>query len=90
MLDEAKAFVRLGGNLCYITCSVLPEENARQVEAFLKANADFSMVPYRDVWRETIGTEPPASADGSDRSLLLTPAQHDTDGFFVAVMRRTD
>jgi 16S rRNA (cytosine967-C5)-methyltransferase len=35
-----------------------------------------------------IGGEAPASADGSQDTLLLTPARHDTDGFFMAVMRK--
>jgi len=36
------------------------------------------------VWREAIGTEPPASRD----MLRLTPARHGTDGFFVALLTR--
>jgi 16S rRNA (cytosine967-C5)-methyltransferase len=40
------------------------------------------------VWRAAIASEPPPSADGSDQTLLLTPARHGTDGFFVAVVRR--
>ena len=35
-----------------------------------------------------IGGDVPASADGSQDTLLLTPARHDTDGFFMAVMRK--
>jgi 16S rRNA (cytosine967-C5)-methyltransferase len=30
------------------------------------------------------------SADGSDDTLLLTPARHGTDGFFIAVLVRTE
>ena len=30
------------------------------------------------------------SADGSEETLLLTPARHDTDGFFIAVMIEAD
>ena len=36
--------------------------------------------------RRGVGGEPPASADGSDETLLLTPARHGTDGFFIAVL----
>ena len=35
-----------------------------------------------------IGGEVPKSADGSSNTLLLTPGQHGTDGFFVAVMQK--
>jgi 16S rRNA (cytosine967-C5)-methyltransferase len=33
--------------------------------------------------------EPPPSANGHADSLLLTPARHGTDGFFIAVLSRT-
>jgi 16S rRNA (cytosine967-C5)-methyltransferase len=89
-LDRAAALVKPGGRLVYVTCSVLPEENADQIAAFLARHADFAVVPYADVWRAALASEPPASADGSDQTLLLTPARHDTDGFFVAVLVRKE
>ena len=88
VLDQGAALVKAGGRLVYITCSVLPEENTDQVAAFLTRHDGFSVVPFADVWREAIGTEPPASADGRDDTLLLTPASHGTDGFFVGVLAR--
>jgi 16S rRNA (cytosine967-C5)-methyltransferase len=88
VLDTAAPLLKRGGRLVYITCSVLPEENDDQVEAFMQRNQDFSAVPYTDIWRETIGTEPPTSAGKSDNALLLTPATHSTDGFFIAVLKR--
>src|SRR5271166_980511 len=38
LLLKAASLVRPGGALVYVTCSVLPEENAEQIEAFLKEN----------------------------------------------------
>ena len=87
-LDQGADLVKPGGRLLYVTCSVLPEENADQVAAFLARHEDFAVVPYGQVWRAAIASEPPPSADGSDQTLLLTPARHGTDGFFVAVVRR--
>jgi 16S rRNA (cytosine967-C5)-methyltransferase len=83
--SAAAALVKPGGRLVYVTCSVLPEENADQVTAFLARHPDFAVVPYAEVWRAAIASEPPPSADGSDQTLLLTPARHDTDGFFILV-----
>lgn len=88
VLALAAPLVKSGGRLVYVTCSVLPEENGDQIEAFMHANPDYRAVPYREVWAEGVGGEPPASADGSDTSLLLTPRDHGTDGFFIAVMER--
>ncbi len=90
VLARGAKLVRSGGRLVYITCSVLPEENADQVKAFLAAQADFTLIPYTEQWRSAIGGTPPASADGSAETLLLTPHSHDTDGFFIAVMRRSE
>jgi len=80
--------VKPGGRLVYVTCSVLSEENVDQVTAFLTAAPEFSIVPAAQVWATTIGGEAPASADGRTDTLLLTPAQHGTDGFFIAILVR--
>jgi 16S rRNA (cytosine967-C5)-methyltransferase len=88
VLARGAALLRPGGRLVYITCSVLPEENDDQVAAFLEREPAFEVVPYGEQWRAAIGSAAPESANGRDDSLLLTPARHDTDGFFIAVMRR--
>jgi 16S rRNA (cytosine967-C5)-methyltransferase len=74
--------------LVYITCSVLPEENTAQIERFLEVHKNFEVIPFAKQWAAAIGTTPPKSADGSESTLLLTPAQHGTDGFFIAVMKK--
>lgn len=86
ILAEASRLVKPGGRLVYATCSLLPDENDRQVENFLAAHADFVLVPLDKVWREALGGEPPNGIDG--QTMHLTPARHDTDGFFVAVLER--
>lgn len=75
ILDSAARLVKPGGRLVYATCSLLPEENERQVEKFLENHPDFQAQP--------------AGTDGQGSLYLkLTPAQNDTDGFFAAVLRR--
>jgi 16S rRNA (cytosine967-C5)-methyltransferase len=89
LLATAAGLVKPGGRLVYVTCSVLPEENGDQVTAFLANHADFATIPWRDVWQAGVGGEPPSSADGSETTLLLTPARHGTDGFFIAVLAKS-
>ena len=89
VLEQGAALVKAGGRLVYITCSVLSEENSAQVKAFLSRNKNFKIIPYTEQWKHTIGGEPPISADGSANTLLLTPAQHGVDGFYIAVMQKT-
>lgn len=74
ILERASKMVKPEGRLVYATCSLLPEENEQQIEAFLKANADFEIVPTP----EELGTP----------FMRLTPHRHQTDGFFCAVLSR--
>ncbi|MFV0369113.1 MAG: RsmB/NOP family class I SAM-dependent RNA methyltransferase, partial [Hyphomicrobiaceae bacterium] len=93
VLSDAASLVKPGGRLVYVTCSLLPEENADRIEHFLSTNQGFALVPYAGVWRQTFAGEPPSSAvrdkwEGS--TLQLTPAMHGTDGFFIAIIQRVD
>jgi 16S rRNA (cytosine967-C5)-methyltransferase len=83
ILDRVAPVVKPGGRLVYATCSLLPEENENQVEAFLARNPDFKLLPLADAWGE--GLEVPCTGD----YMRLTPLRHNTDGFFAAVLQRT-
>lgn len=79
LLALFSARVRAGGRLIYATCSLCQRENEDVIAAFLQAHPDFSPVPFHQTFRSS-----PAPS-----SLTFLPAQHDTDGFFVASLRRT-
>ena len=84
ILDSAARLVKPGGRLIYATCSLLREEDEEQIEKFLAAHADFTLLPAWRVWRDTIGGKSPDKC----AMLRLTPARHGTDGFFVAILER--
>lgn len=88
-LSEAAGFVRPGGYLVYITCSVLPAENEGQIEAFLAEQPGFSLVSAGEVWQELFGFDKPRPWSADLNSVTLTPASTDTDGFYFAVMARS-
>ena len=90
ILVLAASLVKSGGRLVYVTCSVLPEENGDQFAWFLANHSAFAALPWRESWAATIGTQPPmpAGVDKDEAGLLLTPARHGTDGFYVASARR--
>jgi len=88
VLELGAPLVKPGGRLVYVTCSILPEENRDQITDFLERHPEFSLQPYAESWAVSIGGTPPPSADGGSDALLLTPATHGTDGFFIAILVR--
>ena len=87
ILSRASTFVKPGGRLVYITCSVFPPENRDQIEAFLAASAGFSICHPHDMWRDHFPNAGDAAIYDA-AGIVLTPARTGTDGFFVASMRR--
>ena len=81
ILASAATLVRPGGRVVYATCSLLTAENEAIVEAFLAAHPGFALVPASEVLaRQGIALE--------GEMLRLMPHQHDTDGFFAAILER--
>jgi 16S rRNA (cytosine967-C5)-methyltransferase len=80
VLAAAATFVKPGGRLIYVTCSLLAQENEDRVAAFTAAHADFAAAPST-----LAGAERWLTPEGF---LRLTPRTAETDGFFVAVTQR--
>jgi 16S rRNA (cytosine967-C5)-methyltransferase len=92
LLDRAATLVKAGGRIAYITCSVLAEENGDQIRSFLSRSGHFTVVPPREVAAAALAERAALfchAALVSEEGLLLTPRRTDTDGFYIAVMRRT-
>src|SRR5690554_5492418 len=83
ILRQAARCVAAGGRLVYATCSVLPEENEGQVEAFLAENPDFTLL---DAGR--IAADRCENLTQEGPYLRMRPDVHGTDGFFAAVLER--
>lgn len=77
MLDAIWPLLRPGGRLLYATCSLLAEENERQVEAFLARQPEAHALTLDTDWGQ-------ARAVG--RQLL--PLPDGQDGFFYAVLAK--
>ncbi|MFA6120981.1 MAG: RsmB/NOP family class I SAM-dependent RNA methyltransferase [Sideroxydans sp.] len=83
ILASAARLLKKGGRLVYATCSLLQEENQAIVQAFLAAHPDYTLLPAGDVLKQHHIDMPMGDY------LQLTPQQHNTDGFFAAVLERS-
>jgi 16S rRNA (cytosine967-C5)-methyltransferase len=79
ILCKQAQYVKPGGLVIYSTCTLVRNENEGVVEAFLRHHPDFCLepLPLPDTF--------PKNASGM---LALIPGQYDTDGFFIARLRR--
>ena len=77
ILTASAKYLKQGGTLVYSTCTLNPAENEHIVREFLENNGDFVLEPF------TVG-----NIDCADGMLTLLPHVHNTDGFFIAKIRR--
>ena len=87
-LAQASGFVKSGGDLIYVTCSVLPQENEEQARRFTADNPDFQIVSALPAWDQLFGKDAPRPHSSDGLSVTLTPASTDTDGFFFCRIQR--
>lgn len=77
ILTKSSWYVKAGGEIIYSTCTLNTKENECVVKAFLDANSDFYLAP--------IDTGKIKSECGY---ITLYPHIHNTDGFFIARLKR--
>ncbi|MFG1295676.1 RsmB/NOP family class I SAM-dependent RNA methyltransferase [Xanthobacter variabilis] len=90
ILEDATRFVKPGGRLAYVTCSLLDEENGAQIRALLAKRPDFTAIPPAETTL-ALGARGLALKEvalASREGVLLTPRRTGTDGFFVSVLKR--
>jgi 16S rRNA (cytosine967-C5)-methyltransferase len=90
ILDAAKAYVKPGGLLVYITCSVFDEENGEQAAAFRERNSGFAPLDHRALWDSSFPGHEAAARIGAGADISLSPALSGTDGFYFCAMRRAN
>lgn len=87
ILEYYSQFLTEGGTLVYATCSFLPDENEKVVERFLENHPEFSPVPLSESFSKYDINIPDMNEE--DYHLTLTPLNHESDGFFMAKLRKT-
>lgn len=79
ILENVSNYLKVGGTLVYSTCTILPEENEKNVEKFLKNHKNFALAPF------SVG-----ELEVKEGMITLLPHIHNTDGFFIAKMVRKE
>lgn len=83
ILENGAQYVKPGGILMYSTCTLCKKENEKNVEWFLKNHPEFmgeditEFLP-QEIWQET----------AKKGYITLLPHRTNTDGFFIAKMKR--
>ena len=80
LLDAVAPYVKRGGTLVYSTCSVLKDENVRQVEDFLSRHPEFELVKLPE-------SIPAEFRQHEDVGLQLLPSRDGVEGFYICRMR---
>lgn len=88
ILDAAAKFVKTGGRLAYVTCSIFLEENRQQADAFVRRMPGFRPVDHEAVWRDRFPEHADKALIAAEKGIALTPATSGTDGFYFAAFRR--
>ncbi len=79
ILKNQSRYLKKGGVLIYSTCTLIRQENEGVVEAFLEENSEFTLEPL---------PLPDPFPKNESGMLALVPGEYDTDGFFIARLRR--
>ena len=80
ILDNVSRYVKPGGVLLYSTCTLRTTENEDMVRAFLTDRADFTAEAF---------SLPLPVGEAGEGMITLWPHLHETDGFFIAKLRRS-
>jgi len=86
LLETVSEYVKPAGILVYSTCSILKQENAKQVKHFLAAHPDFDVIPLPESIPEDFRRH--YSENQEEPGLQLLPHRDGTEGFYLCRMIR--
>jgi 16S rRNA (cytosine967-C5)-methyltransferase len=75
ILDNIWSILKPGGTLLYATCSILPEENSKQISRFIEQNHDAQLIAINSNNPDT---------DNNKIGWQLLPDAENMDGFYYA------
>jgi 16S rRNA (cytosine967-C5)-methyltransferase len=88
LLAGAARYLKPGGRLVYVTCSLLPDEDEDRIATLLAEHADLAIVPPTEVMAKAGLLSLADASLTRPEGIILTPRRTATDGFFVSVVKR--
>ena len=93
VLDSGARYVKPGGRLVFVTCSIFMEECEDRVASFLSRHSDFSQTQALEAVGASglltdAGREALEACKTPEGALRITPLRLRADGFFVATLAR--
>lgn len=88
-LEAASRFVKPGGRLLYVTCSLLKAENEDRVTAFLETHPDYLPIDAGHMAKAAGLPKLAPFASKLGPGLRLGPLATQTDGFYVCALARS-
>lgn len=87
ILDRAATYVKPGGRLVYITCSVFEAENSAQIAQFLDRTPGWTVEDHDALWHRHFPQTADKARFGPGEGIRLSPMLTGTDGFYLASLR---
>ncbi|MGL5887849.1 MAG: 16S rRNA (cytosine(967)-C(5))-methyltransferase RsmB [Leuconostoc suionicum] len=82
ILDSVSQNLAKNGIMVYSTCTILRQENDDVVTKFLKDHPNFELIPTETTYK--------LKSNHGEKALHVYPDDYQTDGFFVATLRKND
>ena len=79
ILKETWSLLKPGGILLYATCSILPQENSKQIKHFINSNTNAQLLSFDNIVQE----------NENDIGWQLLPGEKNMDGFYYAKLLKT-
>lgn len=84
VLREASRYVKPGGRLVYITCSLFQPENGSQIADLLAGHDEFRSMDPQPLWNAAARNDATARPLFRDHGVVMSPARTGSDGFYCA------
>ncbi|MBR3058481.1 MAG: 16S rRNA (cytosine(967)-C(5))-methyltransferase RsmB [Clostridiales bacterium] len=90
ILENSCERVKRGGTLIYSTCTIDPDENEKQIDAFLDTHPEFERIAFTELLSEMLQSNGRIREESAKGYMTLLPDEGPFDGFFMARLRRKD